>query len=100
MEDLREIAAYLKGAHHYESAGAVLNAAEWREDVEMFLGQYGVESISVMLEIIEAARMWRGLRNGTMILNRTETYHKLENSVDAYDEMVARRVGANKNALD
>ena len=92
MKDLREIAAYLKGAHQYESAGIVSDAAKWRTAAENFFGQRGTESISAMIDIIDAARKWgRWRRNGSVYSEELDARKKLQIAVDAYEDMVASR---------
>lgn len=89
MTNLREIAAYLKGAHQYESSAAVEAAARWREDVETLMGQQGLENLSTMLKILEAAREWgkeRGTSGGSFAVS-----DKLLAATRAYEDMVLRR---------
>jgi hypothetical protein len=80
-----------------DAADEIEQLQQWKDGVRGFLGQFGVESISAMLNIMETARRWvHWCRKGSIhtIDERSEELgarSKLCEAVEAYDAMVAKR---------
>ena len=65
---------------------------EWKQTAENLMGQRGVENISAMLNIIEAAIKWeQWMRDGAVYSAELNARKRLREAVNAYEDMVARR---------
>lgn len=66
---------------------------EWKDGVEGLMGQYGVENIKIILDIVEAARRWGKWYDRGLLMNveKRQVYKQLIEVVHSYDTIVAER---------
>lgn len=75
-----------------DAADEIVQLQQWKDDVEDFLGQRGIENLRAMLDIIDAARKWeRWMVDGAVYSRELDARKELHSAVQAYEDMVKGR---------